>query len=149
MGQDIRMPSERELPDGARRAFVEELFEHYRAANRPTLREIHDVVVKARDELDLKGGGTASTETIRRTLKGLTVPRWPAVYAIAVALAKLSGRSLEDPKSDHFGKKTSYVAALNQRWNDARDEDPTPPVPEPVIDPWSMPAGGYSDEPPF
>jgi hypothetical protein len=35
----IRMPTKTELPDGARRRFVEELFETFKAANRPPLRD--------------------------------------------------------------------------------------------------------------
>ncbi|TCJ35232.1 hypothetical protein [Parafrankia sp. BMG5.11] len=83
-------------------------------------------------------------------MRGLTVPRWPAVYAIAMALAKLSGRDLEGGRwPEDLGQGPSYLTVLNQRWNDARDEEPTPPAPAPVIDPWAAPAGGYGDEPPF
>jgi hypothetical protein len=68
MARSLRMPSTHVLPKGPRRDFVEELFEHYRAAKRPTLREISERIRD--DEL----AGTASRETIRRMLLGEVVP---------------------------------------------------------------------------
>lgn len=64
------MPSGWELPDGPRRQFVEELFSYYRNAERPTLRVIAEDIAD-----DPKFDAfTASRETIRKLLRGKTVP---------------------------------------------------------------------------
>jgi hypothetical protein len=52
------MPSVHELPEGPRRNFVEELFELYRAAKRPDLRQLSETI---RNDETLKG--MASRET--------------------------------------------------------------------------------------
>ena len=75
MARKIKIPSKEELRPGARRSFVDELFERYRDAHRPSLRQISDAT---------KGLGPGSVhvspETIRRMLNGTTVPgHWPIV----------------------------------------------------------------------
>jgi hypothetical protein len=160
MARIIRMPSEQDLPPGPRRDFVEELHYHYRAAGRPQLRAVTeriaelDAKLNAEEQRVQSGLGTASRETIRRMLRGLTVPRWPAVYAVALALCELSGRDLKGYRwPGHEYDDSSCLDVLTLRWNDAMDEEPAPPAPSPgpgyVSDPWSAPAGAYSDEPPF
>jgi hypothetical protein len=86
----LRMPNTETLPKGARRKCVEELFLHYREAGRPTVRTVADWI---RDNDSLSG--TASAETVRRVLVGLTVPRnWATVEAI---LYLLCTRARTDP----------------------------------------------------
>jgi hypothetical protein len=143
------MPSERELPRGRRRDFVEELFDHYRAAHRPTLREISDRIA-ANEDLT----GMTSRETIRLMLKGRTIPgQWAMVYAVAAALSELSGRDLASerwPDGDSYDGSFTYVEALERAWHEALDEEPsTPGTPVQSNDPWSSPAGGYGGEAPF
>lgn len=144
------MPSEKELPRGPRRYFVEELFFLFREAGRPTLRQICERV-----EADPDRAGTASRETIRQMLLGKTVPlRWANVYVVVAALADLAGRNLGEyrfPNSDDDETGLEYARRL---WNEAIDAEPiAPPLPTPssgyrgaVEDPWSQP---YSDESPF
>jgi len=68
MARSLRMPAPHVL-QGLRREFVEKLFEYYRAAKRPMLREISGLI-REDDELV----GTASRETIRRMLLGEVIP---------------------------------------------------------------------------
>ncbi|WP_261558207.1 hypothetical protein [Frankia tisae] len=142
------MPSERDLPRSRRRDFVEEMFDHYRAAGRPALRQICEAMENVPEPR-----GTASRETIRRTLKGETVPlQWANVYVVVAALASFAGRDLSAQRwDDDYGNDSrSFVEVLKQLWNEALDEEPgTLRPPAPATDPWSMPAGVYSDEPPF
>jgi hypothetical protein len=81
----LRMPNTETLHKGARREFVEEFFLHYREAGRPTVRTVADWI---RDNDSLSG--TASAETVRRVLAGLTVSRnWATVEAILYAFCAL------------------------------------------------------------
>jgi hypothetical protein len=52
MARSLRMPPLHVLPEGPRRAFVDELHEYFRAAKRPTLREVSDLI---RDDDELPG----------------------------------------------------------------------------------------------
>ena len=131
------MPSTQVLRQGPRRRFVEELHEHYRAAKRPTLREISDVI-RDGDEL----AGTASRETIRRMLVGEVVPaQWHTVNALLVALCKLAQR---DPHAERWPdapggyEQPTHTEALEAAWHAAIDD------PAPVA--YQAPA---DDDPPF
>ncbi|WP_190249969.1 hypothetical protein, partial [Dactylosporangium sucinum] len=78
MPRIIRMPRPDVVPAGTkRREFLEEMFLLYRASGSPALREIEEWI-RANDELK----GSASTETIRRILRGHVPPRWHTVEAI-------------------------------------------------------------------
>jgi hypothetical protein len=143
------MPDEGELPDGAVREFVGLLFFFYRQARRPTLREISDGI--RRSELP----GTASTETIRRMLRGKTVPaNWTTVEAVLVVLSELAGRTA-DAQLTYNGEALTRREHLDHLWQNALD-NPTPLYKqhlssyEPPPDPWATDNEvGYSDEPPF
>jgi hypothetical protein len=112
------MPTESELPKGAIRDFVEELFRLYRAAHRPTLREISDGI---RRRNDLRG--TASTETIRRMLRGSVPAHWATVEAVLVVLCDLAG---EDPDAPYEGSMerggSTRREDLEYAWHRALDE---------------------------
>ena len=135
MPRMIRMPSTSQLPPGPRRDFVEELFGSYRAAGRPTLAEISDRLAE-RDELT----GTASRETVRRMLRGTTVPKWATVEAVFLVLCEFAGR---DPDEHMEGSSISpsYREMLESVWNNALDADPASGPPPTV---WAL-----TDEPPF
>ena len=91
MSRVIRRPSEAELPEGSVRDFVHVMFWLYMEAHRPTLRQISDATSRG----DYRG--TASTETIRRMLRGATVPpRWEIVEAVYLTLCDLAGRDPND-----------------------------------------------------
>lgn len=153
MARTMRMPDEGELPDGAVRDFVWLLFHFYRAAHRPTLREMSNRIEKN----DLPG--TASTETIRRMLHGTTVPAsWETVYAVLDVLTELAGRT-PDSTLTYDGEQRTARNHLERLWHEALD-NPTPryaqhgssyqPPPEPGHDPWQDDGpSGYPDEPPF
>lgn len=161
MARTLRMPSEAELPEGAVRLFVEEVFGLYREAHRPTLRHVSEAIRK-NDSLS----GTASPETIRRMLLGLTVPsHWSTVDAVVITLCELAGidpdqgstRYYHDDESDeYYPHQSSRRKDVEQAWHcvldlpDERDE----PVPSMTrggeADPWADDGSGdYSDEPPF
>ena len=143
MARTMRMPSEEDLPPGTVRDFVWLLFFFYRDARRPTLREISDRIRKS----DLPG--TASTETIRRMLRGKTVPaNWKTVEAVLEVLCDLSGKGL-DSRLKYEGDDGTRRGHLERLWHRALDE-PHTRYGQPDSDPWSADGpGGYSDEPPF
>ena len=135
MARTMRMPSEDDLPPGTVRDFVELLFWFYRAARRPTMREISDRIQK----MDLPG--TASDETIRRMMHGKTVPaHWETVNAVLEALCDLAGA---DPDGEFYWRDDdgSRRWHLERLWHQALDE-PDKRYRRPAPDPWS-------DEPPF
>ena len=81
--RSIQFPDETELPRGRRRDLAWLLFYLYRVAHRPTLREISTEIRNS----SLRA--TASPETIRRLLRGTTVPSWPIVVAVFVTLCDI------------------------------------------------------------
>ena len=108
MARIIRMPSESELPPGPMRDFVALLFDLYRDARRPTLRQISQEVSRS----DVRG--TASTEMIRRMLRGVAVPsQWPTVEAVVTALCNMS-----DSDPDYF----LGWGRLEEAWNEILDD---------------------------
>jgi hypothetical protein len=145
MAQVLRMPTEAELPNGPRRQFVEALFAHYRDAGRPTLRAISDDIA-GKSQFD---AFTVSRETIRKMLRGKTVPlSWAVVDAVLTVLCE---RAHVDPDTEYhvggFGDETStWRQDLRRMWNDALDAPP--PSSAPPSSGWG---GGapYPGEPPF
>ncbi|MFF1715936.1 hypothetical protein [Streptomyces sp. NPDC058268] len=144
MAQVLRMPTEVELPEGPRRRFVEALFSHYREAGRPTLRAIADDIA-GKPQFD---AFTASRETIRKMLRGLTVPlSWAVVDAVLTVLCE---RASIDPDMEYhlggFGDDVSTPRRdLRNLWNAALDAPPPSPA---RFSGW----GGRTsdpDEPPF
>ncbi|QPP07299.1 hypothetical protein G4Z16_13900 [Streptomyces bathyalis] len=139
------MPSTTELPPRhPRREFVEELFSYYRDAGRPTLRNIAEEIADS-SEFD---AFTASRETIRKTLRGETVPlTFDVVNAVMTVLCKRAGI---DPDTERwtggFGDdSTTHRQNLRNLWNNALDT----PLPPPASTGGWWGSGGYSDEPPF
>ncbi|MET8772038.1 hypothetical protein [Streptomyces sp. NPDC004658] len=144
MAQVLRMPTEAELPDGPRRQFVEALFSYYRDAGRPTLRAIADDIAE-NSEFD---AFTASRETIRKMLRGMTVPlSWAVVDAVLTVLCE---RASIDPDMQRWSggftdDPTTHRQALRNLWNEALDAPPPSPAP---LSGWGGRAS-YPDEPPF
>lgn len=144
----LRMP---DLPRGPRRDFVQALFTLYRWAGRPPLRNIVDQIQPvARDR-----SGTASHETIRRTLLGKSIPTWPTVETIAATLCEIANRDLDAPfYDDDYGNDTrGPIEVIKDLWNEAIDSPPPPP-PRPretFEDPWATPSAKtkFDEEPPF
>ncbi|MFJ2575222.1 hypothetical protein [Kitasatospora aureofaciens] len=132
------MPSVSDLPEGPVRRFAEELHLHYRAARRPTLRTISEKV----HELGLEDPslGTASKETVRRLLLGLTLPTWATVHVVYLALCRLAGT---DPEATYLGEfgQVSYQRDLERAWNEAVDYSPVTTV--------TMTMTTWPQEPPF
>jgi hypothetical protein len=150
------MPSENEVPSGAHRDLLREIFHMYRLAGRPVLR---DIVAQAK-QMDLTG--TASQETIRRVLKGTTVPeRWDtmyAVYAPLCAIADIDPDALyEEEHGGYDGPEVvTHKEVLKRRWNSVVDgDDVAHYVPSRTkVEPRSTPGAqslpyDLSDEPPF
>jgi hypothetical protein len=144
VAQVLRMPTEAELPDGPRRRFVDALFSYYRDAGRPTLRAISDDIA-GKSQFD---AFTVSRETIRKMLRGKTVPlSWAVVDAVLTVLCE---RAHLDPDAEYhtggFGDDTStWRQDLRRMWNEALDAPPPSPAP---LSGW----GGrpsYPTEPPF
>ncbi len=147
MPRIVRMPTLQELPKGARRDFVEALFSLYKQASRPPLRDISREIERS-DSV-----ATASPETIRRMLRGTTVPSWRIVNAVVLALCRMAHVYPDAGGYD----EPSHREWVESRWNDALDD----PEPERVAssgrstraetDPWSASSNvnGFPDDPPF
>ncbi|MFJ9528079.1 hypothetical protein [Streptomyces cyaneofuscatus] len=116
MGGKLVMPPIDELPDGPRRLFVRELFFHVREAKRPTPRELAADIL-ADDSLS----ATASRETIRKMLRGETVPRWSTVDAVFTALCKRSGIAKDERRfsNETMIRSVTFEQALRQLWDEA------------------------------
>jgi hypothetical protein len=162
MARIMRMPPQSDLPDGPHRRFVEELRRYYRAAGRPSLRQVSRAIEGRADLKEV----TASQETVRRMLKGMVLPTdWDRVYAVFFVLCEMGNI---DPEANRWsdtrydGEPESNSECLNRLWDDALEAEPNlPPVPRPSVsqrahqdygqhDPWAADAPiGYSDEPPF
>jgi hypothetical protein len=116
MARIIRMPTESELPPGPMRDFVGLLFDLYRQALRPTLRQISQEVSRS----DVRG--TASPEMIRRMLRGITVPsQWSTVEAVVTALCNMA----EADPDLYF-----YWGNLQRAWNKILDDSDAPGLTE-------------------
>lgn len=149
MVQVLRKPQKSSLSE-ARWEFVDELWIHHEAAGRPKLETIMGAI-KVFNERNLTGGGTASTETIRKMLKGKTVPvDWTRVRATLYVLCEMAGTDPKEyPEGGGYDPPT-YEENLRRLWSGALDDpsrgEPPPKRPGGDSDPWG---GGYSDEPPF
>lgn len=135
MPRQLQMPTEEELPPGAKRDFVAELFVHFRDANRPPLNELVNTItgpLKAR---------SVSRETIRRLFKGKTTSDWRTVETLLRALCHLSGR---DPNSQRFDDRydddnDSCRTNLHRLWHNTfdgagLDAQALPPLPHSHVD---------------
>jgi hypothetical protein len=134
----LKMPNEQQLPPGAWRTFVEELFVLYRAAERPSLREVAEAVNKIEAR-----AGTASHETIRRALMGINVPRlWSTVEAMVLGICSIA--KIDPNSTRHFnswnGEETSFIEVIKDAWNLAIDEGR--PVPR-------QRTTAFDEDPPF
>lgn len=142
MVQVLRKPQESSLSE-ARWEFVDELWYHHEAAGRPNLEKIK----KAIDVFNEKNltGGTCSTETIRKMLKGETVPvDWSRARATLYVLCEMAGTDPKDCPQDGSYDPPTHEENLRRLWSRALD-DPLrgKPAPQPKRpDPWG-------DEPPF
>jgi len=144
------MPSEKDLPRGPVRDFVEVLFWLFNEAHRPTLREISREIERS----NLRA--TASPETIRRMLQGRTLPRWPILEAVFIALCNIA----DVEPNEYFDRDDDSTRReiLEFRWHEAldspngRDRQPARTGGFAADDPWGT-AGSdgdnLSDEAPF
>lgn len=149
MPRIVRMPTEQELPRGPKRDFVEALFSLYREARRPTLREISQVIERG----DFRA--TASPETIRRMLRGTTIPSWNIIESVVLALCEMAR---VNPDANMGYDEPTRRELVADRWSDALDNLDTPLVSvtaeivRPEADPWESDQSRsyvFSDEPPF
>jgi hypothetical protein len=118
----LRIPSTRQLPQGVGRNFMELLDQYYRDAGRPTLAEVSDQVLAG------DYAGTASRETIRRTLNGAVPTRWTTAEAIFLALCELAQVDPEGDAwdADLYDQPPTRRERCRQLWNEAIDEAPAP-----------------------
>ena len=161
MARIMRMPPKSELPGGPHRDFVEELRRYYRAADRPSLRQVSRAIEGRPDLKEV----TASQETVRRMLRGMVLPTdWDRVYAVFFVLCEMGNidpgaERWEEPGYNESETNSEYLKRL---WDNALEAEPNPPpIPRPAVpqqahqgygqdDPWASHApSGYSDEPPF
>lgn len=158
MARTIPMPSISELPKGAKRDFVEELRRYYRAADRPPLRRVSEMIEKHADPVINRV--TASPETVRRMITGKVLPVEVArVRAVFIIFCELSGMDPEGLRWQEYrdGGDENNWQYLRQLWDQALEEQPVSaasaraPMRNLVRseDPWSTSDRGYSDEPPF
>lgn len=138
MARTLRMPSEADLPPGALRAFAVDVFGLYREAHRPSLRQVSEAIRKNENLT-----GTASPETIRRMLLGLTVPtHWPTVEAVLIALCDIAGVDPNESSDYQQYAVSSRREDLERLWHQALD-NPDLYYRQPEPDPWA------TGEPPF
>src|SRR5580693_3357566 len=121
MPRIIRMPTETELPNDPVRDFVGLLFTVYRAAYRPTLETISKHI------RDGDYAATASKETIRKMLRGNSIPaHWQTVEAVILALCDLAGwsqyHSVVMAHSDGSRVEGSVMYQAENLWHQALDE---------------------------
>lgn len=162
MVRAIAMPPKEQVPEGPHRNFLIILFQMYRQAGRPPLKQI----VATAERMDL--GGTASMETIRRTLHGKIIPeRWETAYAVYAPLCRLAD---VDPQAEYYMRvdedwnyeppKSTHQEQYRRAWSAAFDTEELPPplLDSPVPAPEPPPSRGFggrfggsdfSDEPPF
>ncbi|MEV4804980.1 hypothetical protein AB0K18_33695 [Nonomuraea sp. NPDC049421] len=164
MARAIAMPSKDQVPEGPHRDFLIIVFQMYRQAGRPSLKQI----VNAAERMDLQG--TASMETIRRTLRGKIIPeRWETAYAVYAPLCQLAEINPEaeyymavgDDWDDRYEPpKSTHKEQFRRVWSAAFDTEELPPplldTPVTIVPPSnsSVRLGGFggsdfSDEPPF
>ncbi|MES5824831.1 hypothetical protein [Streptomyces sp. RG80] len=128
MPRALVMPSEEELPAGPHRKFLEELHLYYRAAGRPKLARILQVIHAS---VDAPPGDAPdmppqiSRETIRRILKGKSRSDWTKVELLFEAFCAISNR---DPEADRWAEEYSIDEVQSLRdwirelWSNAMDE---------------------------
>jgi hypothetical protein len=104
------------------------------------LREIEEWI-RANDKLK----GSASTETIRRILRGHVPPRWHTVEAIALAFYTMSNMNPSAERyPDNMGDPFTNLDATRQVWAEAIEEDPDAPGSHA-----RRQATNFDDKPPF
>ncbi|MEU5438234.1 hypothetical protein AB0G73_33425 [Streptomyces sp. NPDC020719] len=128
----LRMPGKDVLPPGPKRELVNELFVHYREADRPPLPQIAALTGT------MPNPHQVSRETIRRLLTGQTTSQWPVVDALLRALCQLQDRDPDGrrwPESDDRWDEDDPVTCreyLRRLWNndiDGLDPDEAPVTP--------------------
>ncbi|MET9240964.1 hypothetical protein [Nonomuraea sp. NPDC003709] len=150
------MPSKDQVPEGPHRELLVLLFQMYRAAGRPPLKQI--VFTAERLGLD----GTASQETVRRTLHGKIIPeRWETAYAVYAPLCALAGI---DPDAEYYRNDfegygepdtSTHKELFRQAWSAAFDTEELPPpilgarAPQVTLNANLVPVSDFSGEPPF
>ena len=146
------MPSERELPRGPRRDFVQELRRYFRGANRPPLRRISEMIDNHADPEISKV--TATAETVRRMITGKVLPVEVArVRAVFIIFCELGGVDPDESRWEDYrgdGPDETNWQYLRRLWDEALEEQPVSRVPARNEDPWATDTPRrYSDEPPF
>lgn len=125
MPKPLRKPGYDVVPDRThRRWFLDEMFFLYKEAGRPALHEVEKWI---KENEDLRG--TASTETVRRVLRGHVPPRWATVEAITLAFCALAGIDQRAPRhhDDYIMNQSpeTHLEAAKRLWGDAYDEEPS------------------------
>jgi hypothetical protein len=133
MVQVLRMLSESELPRGPRRDFAEQMFSLFREAHRPRLEAIKNAIPE-------DAPATASAETIRRILRGISVPaRWDTVNVVLVALCELAGVDPDANLGGRYDDDMSRRQLVEHAWHTALDY-PSGKKAVPADDPWASDA---------
>lgn len=105
----IAMPDLDVVPLGPHREFLESLHQHYRQASRPQLRLLSETIAKR----DL--AGMPSRETIRRLLRGETIPEWLTVHAVINILCEFAGHTFDERG------RSECEGVFHTKWNAALD----------------------------
>ncbi|MGW3378151.1 hypothetical protein [Streptomyces hydrogenans] len=115
---NLRMPSEDELPPGATRAFVEELFTYFKEGERPRLQDVANQT-------------QVSRETVRRLLRGQTFSRWETINRVFEDFCKRAGINPDERRYPQWGEASpSRRQYLKNLWNKAVDEPLPDAIPE-------------------
>lgn len=125
--------------------FAEVMFWLYRKAHRPALRDISEAIHR---NTNLRG--TASPETIRRMLRGTTVPApWETVEAVYLTFCGLAELDPDDEIVYIEGTGKTVQDHVEDAWHEALDnpdklyrQSARTVVAE---DPWAADAEGFGD----
>jgi hypothetical protein len=134
------MPTQDELPAGPVRDFVDILFSLYRAARRPTLEDISKHILEG------DYPATASKETIRKMLRGTTIPaHWETVETVIRALCDLA--DIDPERTMTMGRITGRPMHWAEvTWHEVLDQ-PTPRSAAPLHGDPDDPGPRYPDDP--
>jgi hypothetical protein len=136
-GTDHQDAPKNELPEGPRRDFVEELRRYYRAAGRPPLRHVSNLIEGRADLKEI----TASQETVRRMLRGIVIPTdWNRVNAVFQVFCEIGEIDpVADRWEDSYNSEENNREYLRRLWDAAwkrsrirrRFRGPPRPIPNP------------------
>jgi hypothetical protein len=119
MSRVLHKPDQADLPPGPRRDLVDFLFTYYEMAVRPDLQKIADHWHHMEDKAV---PGTTSRETIRKMLRGESIPpKWKDALTVLLLLCDLADIDPDDPLDGlgGWGQEQTHTEHFQDLWNRA------------------------------